>query len=107
MDVEGLHVPRKEAIIMIGMTKFLIACSTIALPLAVTALPVAAVAQSNDFAYCKALTDAYRHTASPHAIPATDVPVAMAKCEAGDTAIGIPMLEHALTNAKVVLPPHS
>jgi hypothetical protein len=31
----------------------------------------------------------------------------MAKCEAGDTAIGIPMLEHALTNAKVVLPPHS
>ena len=92
---------------MIGITKLLIACSTIALPLAVTALPVAAAAQSNDFAYCKALTDAYRHTASPHATPAVDVPVAMAKCEAGDTAIGIPVLEQALTNAKVVLPPRT
>jgi hypothetical protein len=39
---------------MIGTTKFLIACSSIALPLAVTALPLAAVAQLNDFAYCKA-----------------------------------------------------
>jgi hypothetical protein len=53
------------------------------------------------------MTNAYRHTASPHAIPATDIPVAMAKCEAGDTAIGIPVLEHVLTNAKVVLPPRT
>jgi len=89
------------------MTKFLIACASIALPLAVTALPLTAVAQSNDFAYCKALTDTYRHTASPRAFPAIDVPVAMAKCEAGDTAIGIPMLEHALPNAKVALPPRT
>ena len=34
-----------------------------------------------------------------------DVPVAMAKCDAGDPAVGIPILEKALKDAKVNLPP--
>jgi hypothetical protein len=92
---------------MISMTKFLIACAALALPLAVTTLPLPALAQANDFAYCKALTNTYRHTAPTSTLSATDVPVAMSKCEAGDTAIGIPVLERALTNAKVVLPPRT
>jgi hypothetical protein len=34
-----------------------------------------------------------------------DVPVAISKCDAGDTASGIPILEKTLKGAKVTLPP--
>jgi hypothetical protein len=92
---------------MTTMTKFLMACSTIALPLVAAGLPLAAAAQSNDTAYCAALSNTYRHTAPKGASPAVTIPVAMAKCAAGDTADGIPALEQALRNAKVTLPPRA
>jgi hypothetical protein len=87
------------------MTKFLMACSAIALPLVAAGLPLAAAAQSNDAAYCAALSNTYRHTAPHGASPGATIPVAMAKCEAGATADGIPVLEQALRNARVTLPP--
>ena len=91
---------------MTGMTKLTIACSIVALPLAIATLPSAALAQ-DDAAYCQALTRTYRATIAKRADPAVAVPVAMAKCEAGDTAAGIPVLENALRNAKVALPPRT
>ena len=91
---------------MTRTTKLTITCSIVALPLIVT-LPLAAFAQSDNAAYCQALTRAYRTTISKFADPAVAVPVAMAKCEAGDAADGIPVLENALRNAKVALPPRS
>ena len=93
---------------MTTMTKFLMACSTIALPLAAAAvLPFAAAAQSNDAGYCEALSTAYRSTLPKGTDPTATVPVAMAKCAAGDTASGIPALEQALRDAKVTLPSRS
>ena len=58
----------------------------------------------NEAAYCSALMALYRKTstASPAQGP---VPDAMASCTAGDYAAGIPVLEKALTDAKVPLPP--
>ena len=68
--------------------------------------PFTATAQSNDAKYCKALSDTYRKTLAREATPRAEVPVAIAKCEAGDTAAGIPVvLEKAPTDAKVTLPP--
>jgi len=53
-------------------------------------------------AYCKALSDKYREyrTAQVTSIEAT----AIAKCEAGDYATGIPILEDSLITAKMPLP---
>jgi len=92
---------------MTGMTKLLIVCSTIALPLAVAALPLAAAAQSTDAGYCEALSDTYRNTVPKTASPTASVPIAMAKCAAGDAADGIPVLEQALRDARVTLPPRT
>jgi hypothetical protein len=92
---------------MTGVTKFLIVCSTVALPLAVGALPLAAAAQSNAAGYCEALSTAYRTTVPKVGSPTATVPVAMAKCAAGDTADGIPVLEQALRDARVTLPKRS
>lgn len=81
---------------MTTMTKILIACSVITLPLT-------AFAQSDDARYCHALSETYRLTAARSEVDA-EVPVAIAKCKAGDTATGIPILEKALRDAKVTLP---
>jgi len=55
-------------------------------------------------AYCKKLMDSYRKTST--GVPAQGpVPEAMAECNAGRPANGIPVLEKALTDAKVPLPP--
>jgi hypothetical protein len=53
-------------------------------------------------AYCKALTDKWREfrTSQVDTVEA----VAISKCEAGDTAAGIPVLEDALITAKMPLP---
>ena len=85
---------------MTTMTKFLAAWMTVA-------LPFAAAAQPNDAAYCSALSNTYRHTSPKGAAPTVTIPVAMAQCAAGDTADGIPVLEQALRNAKVTLPPRA
>ena len=52
--------------------------------------------------YCKALSDKYRQ----YRLPQTNSPeaIAMYQCEQGNTAAGIPVLEEALTDAKIPLP---
>lgn len=92
---------------MTAMTKFLVACTAVALPLAAAMAPLTASAQSGDVAYCKALSDAYRSTISKTQMPSVSVPVAIAKCEAGDPADGIPVLENALRDGQVTLPPRT
>lgn len=71
---------------------------------ALAALPLAATAQSSDAAYCETLSQLYRKTAAKHSTPAAAVPVAMAQCQAGNTANGIPVLEQALRNVGMTLP---
>jgi hypothetical protein len=71
---------------------------------AATILPFAAFAQSADVKYCTALGDTYSRVVGLNSATAGAVPEAMAKCKAGD-ASGIPVLEKALTEQKVTLPP--
>jgi hypothetical protein len=71
----------------------------------------AALAQSNDVAYCKALASKYqtylsqgsggRHGGTDS--QNIDARVAANKCDAGDTS-GVPVLERALKDAKIELP---
>jgi hypothetical protein len=79
--------------------------SAIKLPITclVLALPLAAAAQSDDAKYCAALSDLYRKTIARESTPNAEVPVAIAKCQAGDTS-GIPVIEKALKDSKVELP---
>jgi hypothetical protein len=71
-------------------------------------LPVLAIAQSNDSAYCAALSekfDSYLDTAGDkggRATP-TDIVVAQGKCKS-DPASAIPVLEKALKAARLSLP---
>ena len=89
--------------------KIQIAC--IALGLALALPQGAAQAQSADAAYCQALTDKYttyvadRGARRPMTVN-VGVAAAIAKCDEGNTAAGIPVLEKALTNAGVALPSH-
>jgi len=64
---------------------------------------VVQMASTDDVAYCRALAASWRKTstASPAQGP---VPEAIAQCDAGNTAAGIPVLEKALTDSKVPLP---
>jgi len=84
--------------------KFLVACTAVALPFASASLPLPAVAQTDDAAYCAALSKAYRDTSPKTESPGVEIPVAMAKCAEGDTAGGIPVLEKALKDTGVTLP---
>jgi hypothetical protein len=68
-------------------------------------MPFAALAQSADAKYCAALSAEYRKL-NPAQSSGTEAD-AMAKCAAGDTATGIPILEKALKDAKVTLPPRN
>ncbi|HLG46120.1 MAG TPA: hypothetical protein VKY24_07765 [Reyranella sp.] len=79
------------------------------LPLLVaSALPLAAAAQSDNAAYCKALIQSYQRyviktgSHSPNT-GGLDGQVAMEHCRAGDTS-GIPVLEQKLRDAGVQLP---
>ena len=79
------------------------------LPLLIAcALPFAAMAQSNDAAYCKALIQSYQRYAintgshSPNT-GGLDGQVAVERCRAGDPS-GIPVLEQKLRDAGVELP---
>jgi len=67
---------------------------------------VVQMASADDAAYCRALAASWRKTstASPAQGP---VPEAIAQCDAGNTAAGIPVLEKALTDSKVPLPKRS
>ena len=69
-------------------------------------VPFTAVAQSADAKYCQALADVYRKTVAHDTTPNAAVPTAIAQCQAGDTS-GIPVIEKALKDAKVDLPPRN
>ncbi len=89
------------------------------LPLALVALVATvasfgAIAQTaapgNDAAYCAALVDKYekylgRNGGRGRATSDITADVAVAKCNAGDTASGIPVLESRLRDSKITLPP--
>ena len=78
------------------------------------ALPAAAIAQSNagDAKYCAALTDSYQRYAQASQEhkgtrpPPADVADAISKCQSAP-ASSIPVLEKALNDAKVNLPPRT
>lgn len=68
------------------------------------AMPLTATAQSADVKYCAALIDKYQRQnipAKPH------VTAAVKKCKAGQTAEAMPVLEAALLDANVDLPPRT
>ncbi len=77
--------------------------------LCAASLPVAAVAQTSDAAYCSALIQQYHryvikiNSQSPNT-GSLDGNVAVEQCRAGKTASGIPVLEQKLRDAKVELP---
>jgi hypothetical protein len=65
-----------------------------------------ASAYADDASYCEALSASYRKLigGSQEDAVAAD---AMAKCKAGNTAAGIPVLEKFLKEGKVTLPPRT
>jgi hypothetical protein len=73
------------------------------------ALPVPAVAQSADAAYCGALVQLYHryvikiNSQSPNT-GSLDGNVAVEHCRAGNTAAGIPVLEQKLRSNRIGLP---
>ena len=79
------------------------------MPLVVVGLPLTASAQVSDATYRRRLTARYEafvenmngHSLQPGGI---DGQVAVEQCKAGNTAAGIPVLEHKLKDAKVDLP---
>jgi hypothetical protein len=84
----------------------LIVCGCLSLPLTV-------FAQSNDAAYCAALTSKYagflvgtdtRRQRDPQEVSAR---AGAEQCKAGNTAVGIPLLESSLRNAGLDLPPRN
>ncbi len=66
-------------------------------------LPLAAFGQSADAKYCQALAKSYREIGVANTDAA--IPEAINQCNQGNTAAGIPVLEKALKDAKVSLPP--
>ena len=74
-------------------------------------LPTAALVQSGDAAYCSALAAKYRHyigqdeAAHRARNPSATVNNAIGDCNSGKTASAIPVLEKALQDAKIELPP--
>ncbi len=74
--------------------------------------PLAALGQSNDTAYCNKLSDTYNRyvgAESQHRGRAPDtasIETAISHCQS-DPATSIPVIEKALKDAKVDLPPRS
>jgi hypothetical protein len=67
--------------------------------------PFTSFGQSADAKYCQSLADLYRTTNRQNTD--ANVPEAINQCNKGNTAAGIPVLEKALTDAKVTLPPRN
>ena len=67
--------------------------------------PFTAFGQSTHAKYCQSLADLYR-TTNQQNMDAT-MPEAINQCNKGNTAAGIPVLEKALKEAKVALPPRN
>jgi hypothetical protein len=77
---------------------------TARLPADWTGQPQQSSVQSNDAAYCARLSEMYRMTAPQHRDPSATVPTAIAQCQSGNSADGIPVLEQALRNEGMTLP---
>ena len=78
----------------------------IALSVPMTSLPEVSLAQTNDaVSYCNALAAKWRNLNRKDS-PDTPVAVAIAQCNSNPPA-SIPVLEKALTDEKVPLPPKS
>jgi hypothetical protein len=58
----------------------------------------------NEQAYCKALSVKYREYARASVVD-NDAALAMSRCDTGEAALGIPVLEQRLNDGKVPLPP--
>jgi hypothetical protein len=75
-------------------------------------LPTAALAQSGDAAYCSALANKYQHYVGQNDAahraqnPMASINNAISDCNSGKAASAIPVLEKALQDAKIDLPPH-
>jgi hypothetical protein len=67
--------------------------------------PFAAFSQPADAKYCQLLADLYRSLDQQNM--AVNVPEAINQCNQGNTAVGIPVLEKALNDAKVALLPRT
>jgi len=65
-----------------------------------------ASASMSDQAYCKALSVKYREYARA-AIVDNEAALAMSRCDTGEAALGIPVLERRLTDGRVPLPPRA
>ena len=72
---------------------------------AIAVIGTAPVARSNDAAYCASLSARYRDYRTSQADE--EAAAAMAQCQAGNTAAGIPVLEAKLTTARIPLPPRT
>jgi hypothetical protein len=79
------------------------------MPLIVVGLPLTASAQVSDATYCRRLITRYEalvenmygHSMQPGGL---DGQVAIEQCREGNPALGIPVLEHKLQDAKIALP---
>ncbi len=67
---------------------------------------VGQVVSANDMAYCKEMSARYRRYLGQSSTEG-DIAKAMYDCESGNTAAGIPVLEKALRDAKLTLPPRT
>jgi hypothetical protein len=81
-------------------------------PIVAVAFPLTVLAQGNDAAYCKALSDKYEafianmkgHSNQPGG---ADGDYAVQQCKAGNPGAAIPILEKKLNDAKIELPKRS
>ena len=82
------------------------------MPIVAVAFPLMASAQVSDATYCRRLIARYEtfvenmngHSQQPGGLEGQ---VAIEQCKAGNTAQGIPVLEHKLQDARVDLPRRS
>ena len=103
-------VPRYGVNHMLRTTTLLAAITLLGLPLAAQAqTPTASAA---DLSYCAKLSDLYQRYLGPESSGHMDTTPgvvggeAVAKCQQGDAAASIPVLERLLTNAGFTLPRH-
>ena len=112
-DVVAAHlasVPRYGVNHMLRTTTLLAAITLLGLPLAAQAQTP--TSSADDLSYCAKLSDIYQRYLGPedsHHMDTTPNVVggeAVAKCQEGDAAASIPVLERLLTNGGFTLPRH-
>jgi hypothetical protein len=94
-------------------TTLLAAIALLGLPLAAQAQTPVSASTAADLSYCARLSDLYQRYLGPtngremNASPDVVGGEAVAKCQQGDAAASIPVLERLLTNAGFTLPQRS